>query len=72
MKTIESLFAQTFGIDENLVTENTRFTDYDSFKIIFFFTRLEREFDIQLTLNDMVNVNTVGELKATLKNMEAR
>lgn len=67
MKTIEALFAGIFKIQPEQVTDHTRFTDYDSFKIIFFFTQLEKEYHIQLNLKDMVNVTDIGDLKKVMK-----
>lgn len=72
MKTINFLFSEIFGVPEKEITDDLSLMDFDSFKLIFFFSQIEKEYGMKFMLKDMVNVNNLGELKGILKKMEAR
>lgn len=67
MRTIESLFSNVFNVPVDKVGDKTSLANYDSFKLILFFSLVEKEYATRLLLKGMTDVNTLGELKALLR-----
>jgi acyl carrier protein len=70
MKKIEEIIAQVFNINSSQVTnetspENTE--EWDSFNGLLLITELEKEFGIKFSIEEMIAVKDVGDIKKVLR-----
>lgn len=70
MKSVENVLAFVLGIDVGAVADNTKPEDvesWDSFNGLILVTELEKNFNVQFSLEEIVEVKKVGDIKEILK-----
>ncbi|MEK7083162.1 MAG: acyl carrier protein [Patescibacteria group bacterium] len=70
MKTVEELIAHVLHIDASNITDATSPNDienWDSFNGLVLVTELEKEFNVSFSLDEVVAVKNVRDIKTSLK-----
>lgn len=70
MKTVEEVLAQVLGVDPKSISNSTKPEDienWDSFNGLILITELEKNFNVQFSLGEIVEVKKVGDIKKILK-----
>jgi len=71
MKTVEEIIAHVFQIDRSVITDASSPNDienWDSFNGLVLVTELEKAFNVSFSLDEVVAVKNVGDIKKSLKN----
>ena len=66
---IESIFSSVFSIPEDTIKDSTELksiTSWDSMTHMVLITRLEEEFQVQLTGDEIADMQTVGDARRSL------
>lgn len=70
MKTVEEVIAKVMQIDRSIITDasspNT-IENWDSFNGLMLVTELEKTFNVSFSLDEIVLVKNVGDIKSALK-----
>ncbi len=69
MKTVEEVIAKVLDLEAKAVTDKTgpENTDsWDSFNGLLLVTELEKNFNIKLSIDDVVEIKNVGDIKRML------
>lgn len=70
MRTVEHTIAKVLGIHAGIITDATTPADipeWDSFNGLLLVTELEKEFNVTFSLDEVVSVKTVSDIKKILK-----
>lgn len=70
MKTVEEVIAKALQIDSSLLKDSSGPHDieaWDSFNGLLIIAELEKAFKINLSLEDIAGIKTVGDIKKVLK-----
>ena len=70
MKKLRAILSKVLGIDESAITDITspdNVESWDSFNGLMLVAELESAFCIKFTMDEIVSVKTVGEIKLALK-----
>lgn len=70
MKTVEEVIAKVLEIDRSVITDATSPNDienWDSFNGLVLVTELEKVFHVSFSLDEIVAVKNVGDIKKSLK-----
>ena len=70
MKTVEEIIAHVLNIDSASITDASSpqtIEDWDSFNGLVLVTELEKAFNVSFSLDEVVTVKNVGDIKAALK-----
>ena len=70
MKRLKQILSEVLGIDENQITDETspENTDvWDSFNGLMLVSKLENEFNVQFTMEEVVAIKNVKDIKDALK-----
>ena len=70
MKRVEDVLASVLGIDADYIVDDTKPEDvenWDSFNGLILITELEKNFNVQFSLEEIVAVKKVGDIKKILK-----
>lgn len=70
MKTVEEVIAKVLQIDRSMITDASSPNDienWDSFNGLMLVTELEKTFNVSFSLDEIVVVKNVGDIKAALK-----
>lgn len=70
MKTVEEVLGKVLNIDLTKITDETgpANTDaWDSFSGLLLVTELEKNFNIKLSIDDVVEIKNVGDIKKVLR-----
>lgn len=66
MKTFNSIVSKTFSIPESEIRDELSskdIPDWDSMNYLLFIAELEKEFAITFTMDEVMNVQTLGDLR---------
>ena len=66
---ISTILKESFNANESLLTDDTRLMsleEWDSLTHMFFITKLEETYGIELTGDEIANMQTVGDIKKAL------
>ena len=66
---ISTILKESFNANESLLTDDTRLMsleEWDSMAHMFFITKLEETYGIELTGDEIANMQTVGDIKKTV------
>jgi acyl carrier protein len=69
MKTFNAIVAETFSIDESTIRDDMSskdIPDWDSMNYLLFIGALEKEFGISFTMDEVMNAQTLGDLRAVV------
>ena len=70
MKTVEEVLGRVLNVDPKIITDALTPSDiesWDSFNGLILITELEKNFNLKFTLDDVVGVKNVGDIKKVLK-----
>jgi len=70
MKKLRMVLSKVLGIDENTITDKTspdNVETWDSFNGLMLVSELEKEFNVKFTMDEVVSVKNVGDIKKTLR-----
>lgn len=70
MKTVEEILAKVLGINAASITDETgpdNTSAWDSFNGLILVTELEKNFNVKFTLDEVVAVKNVADIKTALK-----
>ncbi|MDP3778974.1 MAG: acyl carrier protein [bacterium] len=70
MRTVEQTISGVLGIDEGAITDSVTPADikeWDSFNGLLVVTELEKEFKVTFSLEEVISIKTVGDIKKVLK-----
>lgn len=70
MKRLNSILSKVLGIDESLITDKTspqNVDSWDSFNGLLLVSELEKEFNIKFTMDEVMSVKCVKDIKERLK-----
>lgn len=70
LETIKKLVAENLGIEEETITENASFKEdmgVDSLDLFELVMALEEEYDLEIPMEDLEKLNTVGEVAAYIQ-----
>ena len=70
MKTVEEILSKVLNIDSRTITDATKPEDiesWDSFNGLILVTELEKNFKVQFSLEEIVAVKRVADIKKILK-----
>lgn len=70
LDTIKKMTADTLGVDESALTEQTNFKDdlgADSLDLFELVMALEEEFGIEIPSEDLAQVQTIGDVQAYIQ-----
>lgn len=71
MKTFNEIVSGTFSIPEDSVTDTMSskdIEDWDSMNYLMFIAELENEFLISFTMDEVMNAQTLGDIRRILEN----
>lgn len=72
-ETIKKMTAETLGVDESTLTEQTSFKDdlgADSLDLFELVMSLEEEFSIEIPSEDLAQIQTLGDVKKYIANKQ--
>jgi len=64
------ILSKVLGIDEASITDNTspaNVESWDSFNGLMLVSELEKEFNVKFTMEEVISVKCVGDIKKSLK-----
>lgn len=70
MKTVKQILSKVLEINENEITDDTspdNVETWDSFNGLMLVSELENEFKVKFTMNEVVSVRRVKDIKEVLK-----
>ncbi len=70
MKRVEDVLVAVLGVETSAITDNTKPADienWDSFNGLILVTELEKNFKVQFSIEEIVAVKKVGDIKKILK-----
>lgn len=70
MKTVEEVLSKVLGIDSKTIADATKPEDiesWDSFNGLVLVTELEKNFKVSFSIEEVVEVKKVGDIKKILK-----
>ena len=70
MQTVEEVIGRVLGIDEKVLGDHTTPADveeWDSFNALLLVTELEKNFHVTFSLEEVVGVKKIGDIKIILK-----
>ncbi len=70
MKTVEEVLGKVLDIDSSKITDVTSPSNtdaWDSFNGLLLVTELEKNFDVKFTIDEIVGVKNVADIKKVLK-----
>ncbi len=70
MKRLNSILSKVLGIDESLITDKTspqNVDAWDSFNGLLLVSELEKEFNVKFTMDEVMSVKCVKDIKECLK-----
>lgn len=70
MNKLENLIARVLNIEVNAVNDNTspdNVENWDSFSGLVLVTELEKEFKVKFTVEEIIRVKNVGDIRRVLK-----
>lgn len=70
MKTVEQVLSGVLGVDSKTITDFTQPNDiesWDSFNGLILVTELEKNFKVKFSLEEVVSVKKVGDIKKVLR-----
>ena len=70
MKRVEDVLVAVLGVETSAITDNTKPADienWDSFNGLILVTELEKNFKVQFSLEEIVAVKRVADIKKILK-----
>lgn len=71
MLTLEKIIAKVLSADESLITDEAgpgSIASWDSFNALLLVAELEKNFNVKFTLEEIIIVKTVADIKKILKN----
>lgn len=74
MKTFNSLLSKMFSIEEDAIKDELSskdIPDWDSMNYLLFIAELEKEFSITFSMDEVMNAQTVGDLRAMVERKTA-
>ena len=63
MRTFNHIVSQQFNIPEGDIKDTLSSKDWDSMNYLLFIAELEKEFNMSLTMDDVMNAQTLGDLR---------
>ena len=75
MQTVEEVIGRVLGIDAGTLDDRTTPADveeWDSFNALLLVTELEKNFYVKFSLEEVVGVKNIGDIKKILKKHSAR
>ena len=70
MKSVEEILAKVLGVEVGKINDQTgpdNTSNWDSFNGLILVTELEKNFNVKFTLDEVVKVKNVGDIKKFLK-----
>ena len=70
MKKVEDILAAVLGVGANVIADNMKLEDienWDSFHGLTLVTELEKNFNVRFSLEEIVEIKKVGDIKTILK-----
>lgn len=71
LQKVREIFLSVFDEDVSLITENTSskdIEDWDSITHITLLTKVEKDFDVKFSMQDIINMDDVGEMLTIIEN----
>lgn len=75
MKTFNSILSEMFSIEESEIQDtltSNDIPDWDSMNYIFFISELEKHFGIVFTMDEVMAVETVGDLRRIVEERSSK